>query len=43
MQACRRRNAFRLITAIHYDTQRVFVMRFLTHAEYDRNRWKDTL
>jgi mRNA interferase HigB len=38
-----RRNKFRLITAIHYDTQKVFVMRCLTHAEYSRNLWKDTL
>lgn len=38
-----KRNGFRLITAIHYDTQRVFIMLFLTHAEYSRNRWKDSL
>jgi mRNA interferase HigB len=38
-----KRNDFRLITAIHYDTQRVFVMRFLTHAEYSKNTWKDSL
>lgn len=38
-----RRNAFRLITAIHYDTQKVFIMRFLTHAEYSKNTWKDSL
>jgi mRNA interferase HigB len=38
-----RRNAFRLITAIHYDAGRIFVMRFLTHAEYSKNAWKDSL
>lgn len=38
-----RGNNYRLITAIHYDKQRVFVMRFLTHAEYDKNAWKETL
>jgi mRNA interferase HigB len=38
-----RRNAFRLITALHYDSQLVFVMRFLTHAEYSKNTWKDSL
>ena len=38
-----KRNSYRLITAIHYDSQRVFVMRFLTHAEYSKNRWKDSL
>ena len=36
-------NHYRLITAIHYDRQRVFVMRFLTHAEYNKDRWKETL
>jgi len=36
-------NRYRLITAIHYDRQRVFVMRFLTHAEYNKDRWKETL
>lgn len=35
--------AFRLITAIHFDRQRVFALRFLTHAEYSKNRWKDEL
>jgi mRNA interferase HigB len=36
-------NEFRLITAIHYDTQRVYVMRFLTRADYDRTSWKEAL
>src|SRR5689334_4900299 len=34
---------YRLITAIHYDKQRVFVMRFLTHAKYSKDKWKETL
>jgi mRNA interferase HigB len=38
-----RGNNYRLITAIHYDRQKVYVMRFLTHAEYDKDTWKDTL
>jgi mRNA interferase HigB len=38
-----RGNHYRLITAIHYNTGTVFVMRFFTHAEYDRDDWKDTL
>jgi len=38
-----RGNHYRLLTAIHYNRQIVFVMRFLTHAEYDRNRWMETL
>ena len=35
-----RGNDFRLITAIHYDRQKVFVLDFLTHAEYSKNTWK---
>jgi mRNA interferase HigB len=33
-------NDFRLITAIHYNTQCVFTLRFLTHAEYSKDKWK---
>jgi mRNA interferase HigB len=36
-------NNFRLVCAIHYDRQKVFVLRFLTHAEYDKETWKSTL
>ena len=36
-------NDFRLVTAIHYDRQKVFVLNFLTHAEYSRNHWKNRL
>jgi mRNA interferase HigB len=36
-------NDFRLITAIHYNRQEVFTLRFLTHAEYDKDTWKNTL
>jgi len=36
-------NNFRLITAIHYDHQKVFVLNLLTHTEYTRQRWKDRL
>lgn len=36
-------NDFRLITAIHYNHGAVFTLRFLTHAEYDKNSWKSTL
>jgi len=34
-------NHYRLITAIHYPSQTIFVRAVLTHAKYDRNRWKD--
>lgn len=36
-------NDFRLVTAIHYNRQTVFVLAFLTHAEYSRDSWKDRL
>jgi hypothetical protein len=35
--------AFRLITAVHDNTQRVFTLRFLTHAEYSQDKWKKEL
>jgi mRNA interferase HigB len=36
-------NDYRLICAIHYNTGKVFLLRFLSHAEYDKDRWKDEL
>ncbi len=36
-------NDFRLITAIHYDREKVFVLNFLTHAEYSKGAWKTRL
>src|SRR5271156_3965594 len=36
-------NKFRLITAIHYNVAKVFVLRFLTHAEYSKGKWKQEL
>ncbi|HWA88268.1 MAG TPA: type II toxin-antitoxin system HigB family toxin [Opitutus sp.] len=36
-------NDFRLITAIHYHRQKVFILDFLTHAEYSRDLWKKRL
>jgi mRNA interferase HigB len=30
---------YRLITAVHYPTQRLFVKALLTHGEYDRREW----
>jgi mRNA interferase HigB len=35
-----RGNNYRLIVAIHYNTQRVYVREFLTHAEYNDQKWK---
>ncbi len=36
-------NNYRLIAAVHFNTQRVFVLRFMSHAEYSKNQWKETL
>lgn len=36
-------NRFRMIAAIHFNTAVVFALRFMTHAEYDKNKWKDEL
>ena len=36
-------NNFRLITAIHFNTGRVFLLDFLTHAEYSKDTWKNSL
>jgi mRNA interferase HigB len=33
-------NKYRLVTAIHYNRRKVFVRAVLTHAEYDKSRWK---
>jgi mRNA interferase HigB len=33
-------NKYRLIARVNYETQRVFVLYILTHAEYDRGAWK---
>ena len=34
-------NKARLIAAIHYNTQRVYIRHVLTHEEYDRGKWKE--
>jgi len=31
---------FRLVTAIHYNRQKVFILTFLTHADYSKEMWK---
>jgi mRNA interferase HigB len=36
-------NQYRLITAIHYNVGKVFVLMLLAHAEYGKDRWKDVL
>ena len=36
-------NNYRLICAVHYDRKKIFILRFMTHADYDTDNWKDTL
>jgi mRNA interferase HigB len=36
-------NTYRLIVAIHFSSQMAYTLRFLTHADYDREEWKDEL
>jgi len=33
-------NHFRLVVAIHYNTQRIYIREFMTHAQYDSQAWK---
>ena len=33
-------NKYRLISAIHFNTQRLFIRHVLTHAQYDKGEWK---
>ncbi len=33
-------NKYRLIAAIHFNSQRLFVRHILTHSDYDTERWK---
>ncbi len=35
-----RGNKFRLIAAIHYNRQKVYIRHVLTHEEYDRGSWR---
>lgn len=34
-------NHYRLVVRIEYPQQRVFIRAILTHAEYDKDKWKD--
>lgn len=36
-------NAYRLIIAIHYNRQKVFILQFLIHADYSKDQRKDSL
>jgi mRNA interferase HigB len=34
-------NKYRLITAVHFDRKKVYILYILTHQEYDQNKWKE--
>jgi mRNA interferase HigB len=34
-------NKYRLVTRILYSSQKVFVLKVMTHEEYDEDKWKD--
>lgn len=34
-------NKYRLVTRILYPSQKVFVLKVMTHEEYDEDKWKD--
>lgn len=34
-------NAYRLIVDIDYETQTIYYKYFLTHADYDKDKWKN--
>ncbi|HWF19702.1 MAG TPA: type II toxin-antitoxin system HigB family toxin [Verrucomicrobiae bacterium] len=36
-------NDYGLIVAMHFDRHRVYTLRFMTHAEYSKDRWKSEL
>jgi mRNA interferase HigB len=36
-------NKYRLVVAIHYAWTMVYVLRFMSHAEYDKAKWKAEL
>lgn len=33
-------NRYRIAAVIHYDKQRMYIRKVMTHAEYDRNDWR---
>ena len=36
-------NHYRLVSAIHFNRGKLYVLRFMTHAEYDKELWKEQL
>jgi mRNA interferase HigB len=33
-------NKYRLVTRVLYSSQKVFVLKIMTHSEYDKGKWK---
>ncbi len=33
-------NTTRLVASIHFNVQRLYILAILTHAEYDKDKWK---
>jgi mRNA interferase HigB len=36
-------NNYRLVTAIHFNRSKLYILRFMTHADYNKSLWKDQL
>lgn len=36
-------NKYRLLTAVHFNRQIIYILRFMTHAEYSKDHWKNEL
>ena len=36
-------NEFRLVCAVHFNAGMVFALRFMSHAEYSKDNWKNEL
>lgn len=36
-------NRYRLIAALHFNKDRLFLLDFLTHADYSKDAWKNRL
>ena len=36
-------NKFRLIAAVHFNREKVFIRAILRHADYDRGKWRNDL
>lgn len=36
-------NTYPMVVALHFDHQLAYLLRFLTHAGYSKDRWKDEI